>query len=76
MGQGDFKRTYFDFSDKELVELSTVMNKSAEYLDKYDNEQKIFFQKTTAQSTIFCVILYMIHTYLCGKSSRNFLGIN
>ncbi len=44
MGQGDFKRTYFDFSDKELVELSTVMNKSAEYLDKYDNEQKYFFK--------------------------------
>ncbi|CZS02230.1 TPA: HAMP domain-containing sensor histidine kinase [Clostridioides difficile] len=47
MGQGDFKRTYFDFSDKELVELSTVMNKSAEYLDKYDNEQKIFFQNAS-----------------------------
>lgn len=47
IGQGDFKRNYFDFSDKELVELSNVMNKSAEYLDKYDNEQKIFFQNAS-----------------------------
>lgn len=47
MGQGDFRRTYFDFSDKELVELSNIMNKSAEYLDKYDNEQKIFFQNAS-----------------------------
>lgn len=44
IGNGDFTRSDMDFEDKELDELLSVMNKSAEYLDKFDREQKIFFQ--------------------------------
>lgn len=44
IGDGDFTRSNMGFEDKELDELLKVMNKSAEYLDKYDKEQKIFFQ--------------------------------
>ncbi len=44
IGNGDFTRSDMDFEDKELDELLNVMNKSAEYLDKFDREQKIFFQ--------------------------------
>ncbi|HSQ87627.1 HAMP domain-containing sensor histidine kinase [Romboutsia sp.] len=47
IGQGNFNKFDFDFADKELDELSQIMNKSAEYLDKYDKEQKIFFQNAS-----------------------------
>lgn len=47
IGQGNFNKFDFDFSDKELNELSQIMNKSAQYLDKYDKEQKIFFQNAS-----------------------------
>lgn len=47
IGQGNFSKFDFDFADKELNELSQIMNKSAEYLDKYDKEQKIFFQNAS-----------------------------
>ena len=47
IGEGNFKKYYFDFTDKELDELAKVMNKSADCLDKYDNEQKMFFQNVS-----------------------------
>ena len=47
IGKGDFSKSEFDFSDRELDELSQIMNKSAQYLDKYDKEQKIFFQNAS-----------------------------
>ena len=47
IGQGNFSKFDFDFADKELNELSQIMNKSAEHLDKYDKEQKIFFQNAS-----------------------------
>lgn len=47
IGKGKFDKNDFNFADKELDELSKIMNKSAEYLDKYDKEQKIFFQNAS-----------------------------
>lgn len=47
IGQGNFEECNLDFSDKELDELSQVMNKSVKQLDKYDKEQKIFFQNAS-----------------------------
>jgi signal transduction histidine kinase len=47
IGRGDFSKSYFDFDDKELIELSKVMNQSADYLNKYDKEQKTFFQNVS-----------------------------
>ena len=47
IGKGDFSESEFDFSDRELDELSQIMNKSVQYLDKYDKEQKIFFQNAS-----------------------------
>lgn len=47
IGEGKFDKCNFDFVDKELDELSQVMNKSVEQLDKYDKEQKIFFQNAS-----------------------------
>ncbi|MDK2584695.1 HAMP domain-containing sensor histidine kinase [Romboutsia sedimentorum] len=47
IGKGDFSKSEFDFSDSELDELSQIMNKSVQYLDKYDKEQKIFFQNAS-----------------------------
>lgn len=44
IGDGNFTQSDMEFEDKELDELLKVMNKSAEYLDKYDKDQKIFFQ--------------------------------
>lgn len=47
IGKGDFSKSEFDFSDREIDELSQIMNKSVQYLDKYDKEQKIFFQNAS-----------------------------
>ncbi|MDK2562457.1 HAMP domain-containing sensor histidine kinase [Romboutsia sedimentorum] len=47
IGKGDFSKSEFDFSDRELDELCQIMNKSVQYLDKYDKEQKIFFQNAS-----------------------------
>lgn len=47
IGEGNFERYNLDFKDKELDELAIIMNKSAAYLDKYDKEQKIFFQNAS-----------------------------
>ncbi|WP_304340309.1 sensor histidine kinase [Metaclostridioides mangenotii] len=47
IGEGDFRTIEKDYSDEELSELFKVMNKSAEYLDKYDKEQKTFFQNAS-----------------------------
>lgn len=47
IGDGKFEKCEFNFVDKELDELSQIMNKSAEQLDEYDKEQKIFFQNAS-----------------------------
>jgi len=47
MGEGNFTKCDFDFKDKELDQLSQVMNHTAEKLDEYDKEQKIFFQNAS-----------------------------
>ncbi|MGL5316211.1 MAG: HAMP domain-containing sensor histidine kinase, partial [Peptostreptococcaceae bacterium] len=47
IGEGKFEKCNFDFADKELDELYQIMNKSVEQLDKYDKEQKIFFQNAS-----------------------------
>lgn len=47
IGKGDFTQCSFDFSDSELDELASVMNMTANELDKYDKEQKIFFQNVS-----------------------------
>ena len=44
IGNGDFTESNMKLEDKELDELLKVMNKSAQYLDKYDKDQKTFFQ--------------------------------
>lgn len=47
IGEGKFEKCDFDFIDKELDHLTQVMNKSVEQLDKYDKEQKVFFQNAS-----------------------------
>lgn len=47
IGEGDFSTRENKYLDEELSDLFTVMNKSAEYLDKYDKEQKVFFQNAS-----------------------------
>lgn len=47
IGDGSFEKCSSDFKDKELDELCKVMNKSVEKLDKYDKDQKTFFQNAS-----------------------------
>ena len=47
IGDGDFTECGVDFSDREISRLADNMNKSAVQLDKYDKEQKIFFQNAS-----------------------------
>ncbi|MDO5517669.1 MAG: HAMP domain-containing sensor histidine kinase [Clostridium sp.] len=47
IGKGNFNQCSFDFEDSELDELASVMNKAANELDKYDREQKVFFQNVS-----------------------------
>lgn len=47
IGKGNFKQCSFDFEDSELDELASVMNKAANELDKYDKDQKVFFQNVS-----------------------------
>lgn len=47
IGKGNFNKFSYNFKDREIDELCNVMNKSAEYLDKYDKDQKIFFQNVS-----------------------------
>ena len=47
IGEGKFEKCDFDFIDKVLDQLAEAMNKSAEQLDKYDKEQKVFFQNAS-----------------------------
>ena len=47
MGRNDFTPRLIDCRDRELVELSEVMNRSAVQLDTYDKEQKAFFQNVS-----------------------------
>ncbi|WP_310602743.1 HAMP domain-containing sensor histidine kinase [Anaerosporobacter sp.] len=47
IGNGYFQKKEFSFTDMELEELAEAMNQSAETLDKYDNEQRTFFQNAS-----------------------------
>lgn len=47
LGEGNFSKCEVEFSDREIDELVKIMNMSAEQLDKYDKEQKVFFQNVS-----------------------------
>lgn len=47
LGGGNFSKCEIEFSDREIDELVKVMNRSAEELDKYDKDQKVFFQNVS-----------------------------
>lgn len=48
IGRSDFSRREFPtIRDRELVELSDTMNRTAEQLESYDKEQKTFFQNAS-----------------------------
>lgn len=47
IGKGNFSQCNFNFEDRELDELASVMNKAANELDKYDKDQKVFFQNVS-----------------------------
>lgn len=47
IGKGDFSKCDIDFSDREIAGLADSMNRSAEQLDRYDKDQKIFFQNAS-----------------------------
>ncbi len=47
IGRGEFAPREIACRDRELIELSDTMNHTAERLDKYDREQKTFFQNVS-----------------------------
>ncbi len=47
IGHGEFEHKDYDFNTKELSELLRDMNSAAEKLDKYDKDQKQFFQNVS-----------------------------
>ena len=47
IGRSDFTPRAIECQDRELLELSDVMNHSAAKLDRYDKEQKAFFQNVS-----------------------------
>lgn len=47
IGEGDFSQNDFEFSETELEELNSALNKSARQLAAYDSEQKVFFQNAS-----------------------------
>lgn len=47
LGEDKLNKCEYEFQDREIDELVKVMNKSAEELDKYDKEQKVFFQNAS-----------------------------
>lgn len=47
IGKGNFKRSTFEFNDIEFEELGEAMNQSAEKLDLYDKDQRMFFQNVS-----------------------------
>ena len=47
IGRSDFTPRRIECRDRELIELGEVMNRSAIQLDKYDKEQKTFFQNVS-----------------------------
>ncbi len=47
LGNGDYRQREFETRDRELLELKTVMNQTAAQLEKYDSDQKIFFQNVS-----------------------------
>jgi len=47
IGRGNFAPSDFEFKDRELDELNTVLNKTAKQLSAYDGEQKAFFQNVS-----------------------------
>jgi signal transduction histidine kinase len=47
IGNGDFTRSNLNYRDEELSRLAETMNKAANQLETYDQEQKIFFQNAS-----------------------------
>ncbi len=47
IGRGDFTPFYKKVHDRELSILAASMNQTAKQLDKYDKEQKLFFQNAS-----------------------------
>ncbi|MDR0287451.1 MAG: HAMP domain-containing histidine kinase [Clostridiales bacterium] len=47
IGTGDFNINEYNFSDREIDELSDIMNQAAIKLDIYDKDQKTFFQNVS-----------------------------
>lgn len=47
IGKGNFEQREFDFKDIEFEELADAMNLSAERLDAYDKDQRLFFQNAS-----------------------------
>lgn len=47
IGSGDFTPFYKKVHDRELSTLAASMNQTASQLDKYDKEQKLFFQNAS-----------------------------
>ena len=47
LGNGDFRQREIKTREKELIELQSSMNHTAEQLKKYDSDQKIFFQNVS-----------------------------
>lgn len=47
LGNGDFRRREIETRERELIELKSSMNHTAGQLEKYDSEQKIFFQNVS-----------------------------
>lgn len=47
IGKGDFTKRTIDSGDREIAELLTSMNNTADQLERYDKEQKTFFQNVS-----------------------------
>jgi len=47
IGRGDFTPNDYCFTDSELEDLNTTLNKTAKQLGVYDSEQKMFFQNVS-----------------------------
>ncbi len=63
IGKGNFERQQFKFYDVEFDDFSNSMNLSAERLDLYDKDQKVFFQNVSHE---FRTPLQSIRSYAEG----------
>ncbi len=63
IGKGNFERQQFSFYDIEFDDFNNSMNLSAERLDLYDKDQKVFFQNVSHE---FRTPLQSIRSYAEG----------